>query len=228
MAKSELRSVGGTLTDLHRVLEGWCDLQSKYAQIEREPAYDHSEAANTSLLISAANAIHGWTGIAEMRIPKRNAENAKTKNGLLDAYIRNEEYKYVIELKQVWMKGKDIETEIRNKEYKYPLDEAEKDVRELKFKKGHFAYDCKFLHGVFLVINHDPTKVTRKKKSLFEELVQHCNSNFDAFAIFSPALKNRKLTRHKNNHDWYRPIVALALNELGARKNSRCSTRSRG
>ena len=79
MAKSELRSVGGTLTDLHRVLERWCDLQSKYVQIEGDLAYDHTEAANTSLLVSAANAIHGWTGLAELRTPKRNAKSAKKK-----------------------------------------------------------------------------------------------------------------------------------------------------
>ena len=225
MAKSELRSMGGMLTDLHRVLEGWCDLQSKYAQIEDEPAYDHTEAANTSLLVSAANAIDGWTGIAELRIPKRDAESSKTKNGRLDAYIANEEYGYVIEFKQVWMTGKDFKTEVRNKRYKDLLSKAKRDVRELKFKKGIFDYDaCKFLHGAFFVISHDPAKVKRKKKALFDDLVQHCDSKFDAFAVFSPALKKEDLIRHIGKNKWYRPIVALGLKELGAAKNSRRST----
>ena len=144
------------------------------------------------------------------------------KNGQLDAYIANEKWGYVIEFKQGWMTGKDFETEIRNKRYTNLLDSAKKDVRELNFKQSECDKNCcKFLYGVFLVINQDRMKVMKNRKMLFDDLVRHCNSNFAAFAVFSPALKNKDLIRHNK---WYRPIVALGLNELGAAKNSRRST----
>ena len=221
MARSELRSVGGTLTDLHRVLEGWCDLQSKYSQIDFEPAYDHTEAANTSFLVSAANAIHGWTGVAESCVPwKLDAEGSKKHRGRLDAYIAIEDHGYVIELKQVWMTGKD-ETEIPSHNYSRKLSRAEKQIKELDFKGSDFGNDCTFLFGTYLVPDYDPAKYKLKRKVLFRKFVQHYESIFDAFAVFSSALTNKEATReHDYKQKWRRPIVALGLNEQTAAKRS--------
>ena len=229
MARSELRSVGGTLTNLHRVLEGWCDLQSKYAQIVSKPAYYDTELANTSLLVSAANAIHGWTGIAEMSVVKRDLGKGVKGFGQADAYISyglssdwSDFREYVIELKQVFMQRSNIEPEISNNGYRDKLRKAEEAVKAIKFKNNVFDKKCTYLFGAYLVPSYDPRKHKIKRKALFKNLEQHCKSNFDAFAVFSPALEKSEVKRKGKSkkssgvkYSWQRrlPIVAFVLNE---------------
>ena len=197
MAGCELRSVGGTLTNLHRVLEGWCDLQSKYAQNVGEPAYYGTELANTSLLVSAANAIHGWTGVAEMTVKKRALDEGVKGNGRADAYISyalasdwSDWREYLIELKQVWMQGGNIEPKISKNGYRDKLRKAEEAVKAIK-STNNFDKKCTYLFGAYLVPTYDPTKHEIKRKALFKKLERHCKSNFDAFAMFSPDLKKK-------------------------------------
>ena len=211
MAIRDLRSVGGTLTDLHRVLEGWCDLQSKYAEIIRVPAYDESEMANTSLLISAANAIHGWTGLAEVCVKRQDRRNSTARRrGLSDAYISNEDCGYFIELKQAWMSMKGNETEISSGRYSRRLKEAKAQIAEIYVEDDIAIWEEAYLFGAYLVPIYSSQKGKIKRKALFNNLVQHCESKkFDAFAVFSPALKQREFTR--DEHHSCRPVVALAL-----------------
>ena len=220
MARGELRSVGGRLTNLHRVLEGWCDLQSNYAQIVGEPAYYLTELANTSLLVSAANAIHGWTGIAEMPVEKRDPDKSVKGVGQADAYISyalasdwSDWREYVIELKQVWMRGGTIEPKISNNGYRNKLRKAEEAVKAIKFKDNVFGKKCTYLFGAYLVPTYDPTKHKIKRKALFKKLEQHCKSNFDAFAVFSPDLKKSEVRGREENKKSRLPIVAFVLNE---------------
>ena len=214
MAIRDLRYVGGTLTDLHRVLEGWCDSQSKYAEIISAPAYDESEMANTSLLISAANAIHGWTGLAEVCVKRQHLGNsAVTKPGLSDAYISNEDCGYIIELKQAWMPMKGNETEISKRRYSRKLKEAKEQIDQLSSADSIASWEedpyLFGVYGVYLVPTYNSPKGKIKRKALFNNLVQHCGSNFDAFAVFSPALKQKEYTR--DEHRSCRSIVALGL-----------------
>ena len=228
MAGCELRSVGGTLTNWHRVLEGWCDLQSQFAQTFREPAYYSTELANTSLLVSAANSIHGWTGVAEWKVEKRDLDEGVNGVGWADAYISyglasdwSDWRDYVIELKQVWMQGGNIEPKISKNGYRDKLRKAEEAVKAIK-STNNFKKKCTYLFGAYLVPTYDPTSHEIKRKALFKKLERHCKSNFDAFAVFSPDLKKSEITikgkSKKHNgvkRSWQRrlPVVALVLNK---------------
>ena len=211
MAIRDLRFVGGTLTDLHRVLEGWCDLQSKYTEIKSEPAYDQSEIASTSLLISAANAIHGWTGLAEVCVKRQDPRNSTARrSGLSDAYISNEDCGYIFELKQAWMPMKGNEIEISSGRYSSKLKEAKAQIAEIHVEDEiAIGEEGAYLFGVYLMPTYNSPKGKIKRKALFNNLVQHCGYNFDAFAVFSPALKQKECTR--GEHHSCRTIVALAL-----------------
>jgi len=221
MAEKELRHVGGSLAGFRRVLEGWCDLQAKYAAIEEEPAYDNSEAANTSLLVASANAIYGWTSLAESWVEKKkfkdvdDVDSSTTGPGLLDAYFATEDLGYVVELKQAWISLMRDDA-IREKSYSALLSEANAQITQLDFKDSFPRKYFTGMYGAFLVPIYDPKKRKPKRRKLFENMVKHCETNFDAFAVFAPALSRWNCTSSmKDGHKSCHRLVALVLNVHG-------------
>lgn len=217
MPREELRIVGGAYDALHRVLHAWCDLQAKYAAIENEPAYDNSEAANTSLLIAAANSLYGWTGISEMwveRLPKgqhqKDATDTKLGRGLLDAYLATETAGHLLELKQAWMLPKLGKEDALKYEGVNPLIAAQQQLQQLDHQ-GSFSKGQEFTsyYGAFLVPSFDKTKTPMKRKKVFAAMNTFCCDNFESYAIIAPNLKDRDLTRV--GRGLYRPLVAIGL-----------------
>ncbi len=217
MARTELRKVGGAHKELHRVLHAWCDLQSKYAAIEGEPAYDNSEAANTSLLVAAANNLYGWTAISELWIERaaKNRSEAqenelKLRRGLLDAYLATEEMGYLLELKQAWMRP----SVSGENTFRYigadPLVSARKQIRQLDYQ-GSFSKGQNFTsyYGSFLVPSYDRDVLPVSRKEAFSLMENFCHENFECYAILSPSLRNREFTREARNV--FRPLVAIGL-----------------
>lgn len=199
------------------ILAAWCELQIKFSVVEGEPAYDQSEAANTSLLVAAANLQPNWVGIAEYYVERELADSKHRGRGSLDAYLATENQGYLFEIKQQWMttarnQGARLRYDGGNK-----LKKAEQQVRQLMHENG-FAKDtvefCSFFGG-FLISAYEITEDQIHRRAAFEELVSFCRENFQTYAAVSPGLKRSRLSR--TNWNSYRPAAAIVLRRFDSR-----------
>lgn len=221
MKSKEKRIIGGDDKTLHPVFEAWFDIHSNYIRIEGETAYDYSEGANTSLLVAAANSLPDWVGVAEHyvdRAPKERSlessekpKKVETNRGLLDAYLATEDYGYLIELKQRYMRPITKRNKVGSFGYYHssPLPEARKQIQQLDFK-GSFATGKYFTsyYGGFLVPSYQWKKYKIEQDEAVSRLEEICRESFSTYAIFGPDISDKDLSLSKKN---YRPVVALGL-----------------
>ena len=215
MAKKDMRLVKANCSQsakLLPVLNAWCDLQEKYARMEEEPAYDHSELANTSLLVSAANSLEGWVGIAEHVVLRGRIENSRTSSGHLDAYLDCRDKGYCFELKQSWLRiGKNPETGFVLDGGDH-LQDAKKQIEELRAGGVFYKEECDFCFGSYYVANIAESNELPSRSNALRWMADFCDEQgFGVYVVFSPGLGKKSLMRGPNGGH-YRPCVAFGLN----------------
>lgn len=212
-------------SELKQLLTKWCELQSKYAKLEQEAAYDHSEAANSSLLVSAANSLENWCGIAEHwveRKPRKAAETTKQEHkkanvsrGLLDVYISTNDRGYIIEMKQAWPApdARHKNNMVLTDKGAAKLRESRSQIEQMDFKKGLVRHNnITALYGTYLVPYTTKDTFTFEREEIFEATIAYCDrKKFDVYAVFAPELEKEDLTVGKRKS--YRPVVAMGLQQ---------------
>ncbi len=192
-------------------------MHTKYARSEKETAYDYSENSNTSLLVSAANSLQNWTGLAE-HVEDRNEtdKNGKTKlkKGRFDAYLATENTGYLLELKHSWVrpqKGSSSNIEYWPQQDK--IEKAREQIHSLHHKNSFAVQsNMKSFYGAFLVMSFKKKPGSPRRPDLFYAMEKFCKERFDTYAIIAPALSDREMT--VKQADRYRPIAAIALNKF--------------
>ncbi|WP_425100171.1 hypothetical protein [Tropicibacter sp. S64] len=199
----ELGTIHAKSQDLADLFHARCNVQSGFAEIEKAPAYAHSEIANTPRLAAAANTLKGWTGLAEYSMARRNA--SKEGRDLLGAYLATRSAGYLFEFKMAWMKdGKSQLVHYSGD----PVFQAKDQIAALDHPDGdaqNHGYSSFF--GTFLVPSLDKDSA-RKRKDVFNDLCELCkDKGFYAYAVFSPALPRKALLRGPNRE--FRPAIAI-------------------
>ncbi len=109
---------------LRPVLDTWSDLVTGYLDSEWETPFNHTEAANNSLLCAAAYK-NDWVGICELVVARDKGTNSV---GRCDVYLSNESKGFLIETKQLWHASS---SKNFTKENLGKLKQAEKQAKDL-------------------------------------------------------------------------------------------------
>jgi len=193
------------------VLKKWANLQSRFAEQEFEGAFDHSEMANTSLLIAAAYQTKNWSGAAEVYV-ERTSQEGVVGNGRVDAYLANTQKGFFVEVKQLWVNVNGSSGPNLTKENIAKVAEAKGQIQSLS-PKGSYTRRPEYrrLYGGFIipVIPYGcPDRSLMQARAL-----DIARNHFGLIAWSFPQIDEEHFEMEDQNA--YRPGVVLGLNDDG-------------
>jgi len=174
-------------SELVPVFENWAKIQLDFFWSQNFYGFDQSEAGNSSLLVAAAHATAGWTGIAEIYADRKaSGKGSKTSRGLCDVYLATYERGYSIENKIAWIAATANTELMFSKNSCAKIEMAKAQAVSLRNEaNGTDDSEYSFGYGVFMVVEVPSSKLENWKQAI-ESTIRLAEERFEIVTYAVP------------------------------------------